>query len=179
MNWNRKKIQRWLRILHRDIGYFAVGITLVYALSGFFLSHKNIFPATKTVKYEIELPKNLNGRKIEFYWNANTSVKLNHYKESENGIRLFVEGGNGYYDKTSGKTSYEIYKKHPIISFLNQLHSNQKEGWIHIADSYVFVLVFLSISGLFMVNGKNSFLKRGVWLMILGIILVLLFIYVN
>jgi len=40
MSWTKKKVQRWFRNLHRDIGYLAVGITLVYALSGFFLSHK-------------------------------------------------------------------------------------------------------------------------------------------
>lgn len=29
MSWNKKKLQRWFRVLHRDIGYLAVGITLV------------------------------------------------------------------------------------------------------------------------------------------------------
>jgi len=179
MSWNKKKAQHWFRVLHRDIGYLAVGITLVYALSGFFLSHKNIFSATKTEKFTVEFPKNLDGESLLNYWNSNTTVKLNRYKESDSKIQLFVEGGTGNYNKSSGVVDYEIYKKRSIISFLNQLHNNQKKGWIYIADIYAFLLVFLAISGLVMVNGENGFLKRGVWLMVLGIILVFVFIWLH
>ena len=179
MSRNKKKVQRWFRNLHRDIGYLAVGITLVYALSGFFLSHKNIFSAAKTEKIAIEFPENLQGVDFINLWNTNTSVKVNHYKESDNQIKLFLEGGIGYYEKLSGMATYEIYKKRPIITFLNQLHNNQKKGWIYIADIYAFILIFLAISGLVMVNGKNGFLKRGVWLMVLGIIIVVIFIWVD
>ena len=179
MSWNKKKVRRWFRNLHRDIGYLAVGITLVYALSGFFLSNKNIFPATKTNTFSLEFPKNLQGDDFMNHWNTNTSVKVNHLKESDNQIKLFLEGGTGRYDKSSGEIYYEIYKKRPIITFLNQLHNNQKKGWIYIADIYAFLLIFLAISGLVMVNGKNGFLKRGVWLMVLGMIIVVIFIWVD
>ena len=57
MSWNKLKVQRWFRVFHRDIGYLAVGIALIYALSDFFVSHKNIFPATKTERFTIEFPK--------------------------------------------------------------------------------------------------------------------------
>jgi uncharacterized protein len=179
MSWNKKKLQYWFRVLHRDIGYLAVGITLVYALSGFFLSHKNIFSATITEEFAIEFPKNLQGDDFMNHWNTNTSVTINHFKESDNQIKLFLEGGTGRYDKSSGEVYYEIFKKRPIITFFNQLHNNQKKGWIYIADIYAFLLIFLAISGLVMVNGKNGFLKRGVWLVTLGIIIVILFAFVN
>jgi len=179
MSWNKKKAQYWFRVLHRDIGYLAVGITLIYALSGFFLSHKTIFPATKTEIFSLEFPEKLNGESLLNYWNSNTTVKLNHYKESDSKIQLFLEGGTGNYNKTNGVVEYEIYKKRSIISILNQLHNNQKKGWIYIADIYAFLLIFLAISGLVMVNGKNGFLKRGVWFMVLGIIIVLLFVFIN
>jgi uncharacterized protein len=179
MSWNKKKLQRWFRFLHRDIGYLAVGITLVYALSGFFLSHKDIFTATITKEFTVEFPKNLHGDDFMNHWNTNTSVTINHFKESGNQIKLFLNGGTGRYEKSSGEVYYEIFKKRPIIAFLNQLHNNQKKGWIYIADAYAFLLIFLAISGLIMVNGKNGFLKRGVWLMVLGVILVLVFIWID
>ncbi|MFW6275692.1 MAG: PepSY-associated TM helix domain-containing protein [bacterium] len=113
------------------------------------------------------------------HWNTNTSVTVNHLKESENQIKLFLEGGKGHYHKSSGEVYYEIYKKRPVITSLNQLHNNQIKGWIYIADIYAFLLTFLAISGLVMVKGKNGFFKRGVWLVALGIFVVILFAFVN
>ena len=37
------KVRKLLRILHRDFGYFIVGMTLVYALSGIYLNHRHDF----------------------------------------------------------------------------------------------------------------------------------------
>ncbi|MBN2167285.1 MAG: PepSY-associated TM helix domain-containing protein [Marinilabiliaceae bacterium] len=179
MFWNKKKVQRWFRVLHRDIGYLAVGITLVYALSGFFLSHKNLFSATKTKGFTIGFPKKLQDEAFIKYWNSNIPIVINHYKESDSQIKLFLESGIGYYNKTSGEAYYEIYKKRTLITFLNQLHNNKKKGWICIADMYAFLLIFLAISGLGIVNGRNGFLNRGVWLMVLGIVLVLIFVWVD
>jgi len=179
MSWNKRKIQRWFRILHRDIGYLTVGITLVYALSGFLLSHRKLFPAAKKEAFTIDLPPNLNSESLLKYWELNLPlIKLNNHKESENTIQLFLERGNGYYNKSNGETSYEIITRRPVISFLNQLHRNRKKGWPYIADAYAFLLGFLAISGLFITNGKNGFLQRGIWLVSLGIILVLIFIFI-
>lgn len=178
MSWNKRKIQRWFRILHRDIGYLTVGITLVYALSGFLLSHRKLFPAAKKEAFTIDLPPNLNSESLLKYWELNLPLKLNNHKESENTIQLFLERGNGYYNKSNGETSYEIITRRPVISFLNQLHRNRKKGWPYIADAYAFLLGFLAISGLFITNGKNGFLQRGIWLVSLGIILVLVFIFI-
>ena len=179
MSWNKRKIQRWFRILHRDIGYLTVGITLVYALSGFLLSHRKLFPAAKKEAFTIDLPPNLNSESLLKYWELNLPlIKLKNHKESENNIQLFLERGNGYYNKSNGETSYEIITRRPVISFLNQLHRNRKKGWPYIADAYAFLLGFLAISGLFITNGKNGFLQRGIWLVSLGIILVLVFIFI-
>ena len=36
-----KKLRKWSRILHRDIGYFFIGTTIIYGLSGIALNHMN------------------------------------------------------------------------------------------------------------------------------------------
>ncbi len=43
MSW-KNKFTRFLRNWHRDLRYFTVAVTLVYGLSGIFLTHKNSFP---------------------------------------------------------------------------------------------------------------------------------------
>ena len=35
----RKRWRGWLRAIHRDVGYLAVGLTLVYAISGLAINH--------------------------------------------------------------------------------------------------------------------------------------------
>ena len=35
------KIRKLLRVLHRDLGYFIVGMTVIYALSGIYLNHRH------------------------------------------------------------------------------------------------------------------------------------------
>jgi hypothetical protein len=35
----RKRWRGWLRAIHRDFGYLAVGFTLIYALSGIAINH--------------------------------------------------------------------------------------------------------------------------------------------
>ncbi|MCK5032361.1 MAG: hypothetical protein KAS18_01980, partial [Calditrichia bacterium] len=36
---NGKIIRKWNRVIHRDLGYLAVGLTLIYAISGFVVNH--------------------------------------------------------------------------------------------------------------------------------------------
>jgi len=92
-------------------------------------------------------------------------------------VQFYYKGGKGSYDAKNGKVAIENYKKHGLIAFVNKLHFNQAKGWKYFADFFSGTLIFLAISGLFMVKGKNGFKKRGIWLMILGMILVLIFIW--
>lgn len=83
----------------------------------FLLSHRKLFPAAKEA-FTIDLPPNLNSESLLKYWELNLPlIKLNNHKESENNIQLFLERGNGYYNKSNGETSYEIITRRPVISF--------------------------------------------------------------
>ena len=48
-----KRWRGWLRAIHRDVGYLAVGLTLVYAISGLAINHINDWdPNWKTYERE-------------------------------------------------------------------------------------------------------------------------------
>ena len=53
--FNMKNLRKWSRILHRDIGFFFIGTTLIYAISGIALNHLSD-------------------------WNPNYSVENKHFK---------------------------------------------------------------------------------------------------
>jgi hypothetical protein len=62
------------RALHRDIGYFCIGMTLVFAISGIALNHINDWNSNYSVtqkSYNISLvSKDIESKKFE-YWLLN------------------------------------------------------------------------------------------------------------
>ncbi len=179
MSWN-KSINRLLRNWHRDIGYFVVAISLVYGLSGILLTHKEAFPVISTLETRDTLQTGLDIASFSQQWtHSYPDMELSKcFKNNEN-IRFYFDGGKGSYEAANGCVAFENYKKHHFTAFLTDLHFNQKKGWKYFADFFSICLIFLAISGLFMVKGKNGLRKRGIWIMLAGIILVVVFAWIN
>ncbi|MCK5134654.1 MAG: PepSY-associated TM helix domain-containing protein [Bacteroidales bacterium] len=179
MRSGKKSLRQWLRELHRDIGYFAVGMSLVYALSGFFLSHKNVFTATRTESAELSLATGMDLSEFRETMDSESDVDLTHSRLKGEYISFYFEGGEGDYHVPTGRVQYERYFRRGLMLFINQLHLNQRKGWVAVADVFSFLLVFLALSGLVMVRGRKGFLTRGIWFMLLGFILILIFIWIQ
>ncbi|MGQ1889557.1 PepSY-associated TM helix domain-containing protein [Thermophagus sp. OGC60D27] len=169
----KNKIRLWLRRIHRDAGYFVVGITLVYALSGIFLHHKM---GVKTIKESLQLSSGLSADRLKTEWTSIADGKeITYLEERPDQVVFYFPGGMGEYNQNTGITNFETYKDRPLVIFMSRLHENQIKGWGFIADIYAVILIFLAISGLFMVPGKNGFFRRGVWWFLAGVILVVMF----
>lgn len=181
MRWfNKKKVVKWLRILHRDLGYFFVGITMVYVISGIILLSKKqgIDPAYATVHISKQFPPLLKEYEFEEFWQQNmTGFKLNKIISDQDFYKIYVKGGQGKYQLQSGLLTMETYKRRPFVHFINQLHLNQNKNWEVVAYSFAGALLFLALSGLFIVQGKNGFMKRGLWFMLAGVLLIVIFIW--
>ncbi len=177
MNWNNS-ITRFLRNWHRDLGYFTVAVTLLYALSGMLLTHKDIFPVISTYKTVSEFPTDLDIAGFSEYWKQQDSEFILTKCDIRNDeILFYFKGGKGEYMINTGEVTVENYKKHILTAFVNQLHLNQVKYWKHIADFFCVSLIFLAVSGLFIVKGKKGFKKRGVWFMTAGFVVVLIFLF--
>lgn len=175
---NKKvSLNSFLRGAHRDIGYFVTGVLLIYALSGIFLTHKNLFPATKTVRGQLVLPVGAEGQVFEEIWDKYLAdKKLIRCTDKGEQIDFYMESGKGFYLKKTGELRYEFYLQNKFILLLNQFHENQIKGWRTVADLFAGMLLFLAISGLFLARGKNGFRRRGIWLFFAGFVLILLFL---
>ena len=177
MNWN-KSITRLLRNWHRDLGYFTVAISIVYGLSGIFLTHKDVFKVISTHETYLEYTPGMKIAEFTQQWSTkNPASELTKCFTKNNAIQFYYKGGKGTYDIETGKTALESYKKHKLIAFVNHLHLNQINGWKYMANFFSIVLIFLAISGLAIVKGKNGFKKRGLWIMTAGLTLVIVFIF--
>ncbi len=176
MSWN-KNTTKLLRNWHRDIGYFVVAISLVYGISGILLTHKDAFPVISTTETNDFFLPHLDIAGFSGQWSQHyADMALTKCLKSHDDIKFYFDGGSGRYNTKTGEVSFENYKKHKGIALFVSLHSNQIKGWKHLADLFSIALIFLAVSGLAMVKGKNGFKKRGLWIMLGGVALVVVLI---
>lgn len=95
---NFRKIRRLLRTLHRDLGYFIVGMTVVYCLSGIFLNHQNDFnPDYKIINVDFQTPITSQTKvdasllKEIFSQLNHRIVYKKHYINNKGEIKVFIE----------------------------------------------------------------------------------------
>jgi hypothetical protein len=171
-------------VLHRDIGYLAVGLTLVYAFSGAALNHAADWnPNYRQVSQVLQIqPLDIDLGQDELADDAARQLGLPKpraaFQPNENTLQLFY-GGRGVHsgliygiDLPTGKVVMQKARPRLVLHALNRLHLNApKNGWTFIADLYCASLAFLAISGLFIIKGKNGIIGRGAWLTGVGIVL--------
>jgi hypothetical protein len=71
----------------------------------------------------------------------------------------------------TGKGEYERILRRPVFYHANILHRNSLKGWKWVSDLFAVILILLSITGLFVLKGKNGFSGRGKWFVIGGALL--------
>ena len=172
------KITRLFRIIHRDLGFFVVGITLVYAISGILLNHLGKQdPAFRTETKTIQLPANLKDKELSEVWLADKQLPpLKRILRIDDGhLRLFLDGGIGVYNASDGSATYEKHTKRILIFWINRLHYNKVKHWSPVADFYAGALILLTITGLFMVKGKRGLAGSGKWYLLVGILIPILY----
>lgn len=176
--WNSKSMRKWLRFIHRDLGYFFVGITIIYSVSGIILNHKKNGedPAYRTEYKTMQLASSLSPDQLTSYWKENiTEYSLNRIIPEDDSYNIYIKGGLGNYNPIDGKLTFEVYEKKEWVYFINKLHYNSKKGWTLMADVFAIVMIVFAISGIFMVPGKKGVTGRGKWLILIGIIIPFLF----
>ncbi|MBI9057563.1 MAG: PepSY-associated TM helix domain-containing protein [Labilibaculum sp.] len=176
--WSSKSMRKWLRFIHRDLGYFFVGITIIYSVSGIILNHKKNGedPAYRTEYKTMQLASSLSPDKLTSYWKENiTEYSLNRIIPEDDSYNIYIKGGLGSYNPVNGELSFEVYEKKEWVYFINKLHYNSKKGWTLMADIFAIVMIVFAISGIFMVPGKKGVTGRGKWLIAIGIIIPFLF----
>lgn len=179
------KWRRWLRAIHRDIGYVLTGLTVIYSISGIAVNHADDWNPNYIIEKKITNLK-LDNKDLSSTQSLVDAIlnktgdgeKLkNSFRPDSNTIKIFTEKHNINYDLTTGELTREEIKARPILKASNFLHLNTpRKIWTYVADLFAFGLIFLAISGLFMVKGRNGMKWRGTWLTIAGILIPVLFL---
>lgn len=179
-------LSKFNRVTHRDIGYIIAGVTIIYALSGIALNHKhdwnpNYIFDTRTFSTGIQLTReNFNdqgAREILKEINLEDQFKASYFPTG-NFATIFIDGGFVRINTNTGEGSVERISKRPLFYQLNFLHYNPGKWWKYFSDIYCVALILVTITGLFLVKGRNGITRRGAVLTVIGVILPLLFLFI-
>lgn len=181
-----KTLRRWNNALHRDIGYLAVGMTIIYAISGIVLNHFKAGDfahpdySKSFEQYRVSLPADSVISKTWVMKILDQVDEADNYKSYITGngyLNIYLKNGSVYVDLRTGDA--EVQKKVPryVIREFNLMHYNNiKKLFTWFSDLYAVALIVLAITGLFVLRGKNGILRRGAWLTAIGILLPALFL---
>lgn len=180
------KLSKLNRVTHRDIGYLITGLTLIYAISGIALNHKHdwnpnyIYENSSFTVNTVISRDSFNEQAARDILRdiGHSSGYKTFYFPTGNRLTIFVDGGFVQIDTRTGSGTVEMIRKRPLFYQFNFLHYNPGRWWKYFSDIYCILLVTVTITGLFIIKGKNGITRRGAILTITGIILPLLFLII-
>jgi uncharacterized protein len=181
----RFRPRRVLRLLHRDIGYVLFGLTAIYAVSGLAVNHiRDWNPNYRVTRTDVAIGPvgvtDLDGMEAAIVARLGLppgEVTGRHRPDPNTFVLFLPEGGEVRVDVRSGKGRMERFRPRPGLYESNVLHLNRLKGaWTYVADAFALLLLFLAVSGLFMLKGRTGLAGRGKWLVGIGLVLPLAFL---
>ena len=178
--------RKWCRTLHRELGFLAVGMTLVYAISGIVINHAHHWDVNyeRTAEhFTIEPPGTGPTAEIEPVVLERLAIEgpvKSTWRAGDSTFQVFLADGGFDVNLATGEVVRHGFRKRPLLFDLNFMHLNSgKAPWTGIADAYGGILVVMALTGIFLVRGRKGLSGRGGVLMILGFLLPLVYAVVS
>ena len=150
-----KNTKTFMRIVHRYLGYFLVGIMTVYAISGILLVYRDTDFLKKEVKYEKKFEANLDEKAL------GKVIKIKGFEvdKTENGMMYFKQGT---YNIATGEAKYSKKELPFVLDKMTKLHKSQSKDTLSPLNTFFGIsLFFFVVSSFWMFNPKSKAFKRG------------------
>jgi hypothetical protein len=166
------------------MGYLGVGLTLIYALSGLAVNHIAEWdPNFQNYDRTHELGP-LSGSAEEIAKMAADKLGIPeaprevYAAEAEPGqIEVVYDKRTLHVNAATGHVLEEGQKPRFLLRIANWLHLNRgKKAWRYVADTYAVALALLSISGIFMIKGRQGIVGRGALLVAIGVAIPIVYV---
>ncbi len=175
-----------IRALHRDAGYLAVGLTVVYALSGLAVNHvadwDSNFQSYRAVRQiTAPLPADDAGATTTVLQQLRLRGPVKEtYRAAPDQLEIRLADRALHVNPQTGRVVEEGQQQRPFFRVANWLHLNRgKKAWTIVADLYALGLLFLALSGIFMLPGKNGIRGRGAILVLIGAAVPVLYVVLS
>lgn len=187
------QLRRWLRILHRDTGFLAVGLSLVFGISGLALNHIHQWNSNyRVVRAERPLSDTLSLAALVSEAGGLESpafaALLARELQLKEAFRSVIEEKPGEFafffetqvvrlDFNRKLLHYETVTQRRAFFEMNLMHLNRLSGvWTAVSDVFAGGLIFLAVSGLFLLPGG----ARRKWLLVAaGVLVPLVILFVS
>jgi len=176
----------WLRAIHRDVGYVAVGLTFIYALSGIAVNHITDWsdgdPSFKTYSRTVQVD-GLSGDDAAIAEALRKRFGIKEqprevYRASPDQLDVLFDKRSLHLDIAKGTVVDEGQEPRFLLRIANWLHLNRgKKAWTYAADAYAAALLLLATSGIFMIAGKKGLIGRGAVLVLVGILIPIVYVH--
>jgi hypothetical protein len=160
-----------------------VGLTLVYAVSGLAVNHISDWdPNFKSYRAVHQLRASLPADDAAAARTVLEELRIRQpvkraYRITPDRLEIELEQGALHVNPLTGRVVVDGQKPRFLLRAANWLHLNRgKKAWTLIADLYALGLIFLAVSGLFMLPGKKGLLGRGGILVLIGIAVPVLYV---
>lgn len=180
------RLRKLIIATHRDVGYFFAGLTVLYAISGVAVNHVGDWNPNYSVERDVHQLGPLEGnekdslaREVIERLDAEEPL-LSTVRSAPDQLKIFLEQRALTVSPSTGEVIDERVSRRPVLFHLNFLHLNHGKGlWTWYADAYALAMLVLALTGIFIITGKKGLSGRGLWLMIAGLVVPLLFLFLQ
>ncbi len=163
-----------------------MGFTLIYALSGLAVNHiADWDPNFRSVRKVHELGGPLASGDQEAAAETIRRLGLRGparevYRASPTQLQVTLDRARLHVNPVSGRVVEEGQRPRFLLRVANWLHLNRgKRAWTFVADVYAVGLLFLAVSGMFMLPGRKGIVGRGGVMVLLGIAIPTLYVVLS
>jgi uncharacterized protein len=173
----------WLRVIHRDVGYFSVGLTFIYALSGLAVNHiADWEPNFRQISRVHQLPVPLPTEERVIADSARAALSISEplrevFRANDHDVEVVFDRRSLRIDTRTGRVEEQAQEPRFFLRVANWLHLNRgKRAWTIIADAYAVFLLLLSLTGLWMFPGRKGLLGRAGVIVVMGALVPALYV---
>lgn len=161
-----------MRVLHRYLGFFLVGIMAVYAVSGIVLIFRDTDFLKSEQTVEEKIAPNVTNEKLP------KALRLKRLKvEKEEGDLVYFQYGD--YNRKTGVAHITTKELPYVLDKMTHLHKAKSEDPLFYLNIFFgLALLFFVISAFWMYMPKSDVFKRGMIFTLAGVILTLVLLFV-
>lgn len=161
-----------MRIYHRYLGFFLVGIMSVYAFSGIILIFRDtdFLKSENTIVKEVE--PNLSAEEL------GKALRIRDLKaEREAGDTVYFKQGT--YNKVSGVAEYKMKQLPFVVDKMTKLHkANTSHPLFYLNIFFGVALLFFVLSSFWMFLPGTDVFRKGLYFVIGGVVLTIVLLFI-